>query len=492
MDLEILYRSANEHQDAFENGEYSSLELTEAILAHIEKNDHNLGAFLTVDREGALRAAKESDERRAKGNVKSPLDGIPYGVKDNFCTAGLRTTCASRMLEHFIPPYDATVISKLKAAGAVLLGKQNMDEFAMGSSNEHSALQITRNPHNAAYVPGGSSGGSAAAVSAAMGCFALGTDTGGSVRQPASFCGVYGLKPTYGAISRYGAIEMATSLDSVGICSRTVGDCKNVFRTIVGVDRMDATSRTRRSVEIPKRPMRIALLSGIDKNETENAVMDALEDAKALFSRHGAECFEVSLPAPEQALAAYSVLVAAESASNLARFDGVRYGYRTQNGEDLLSLYENTRAEGFGKEVKRRILFGSYVLQSAHRADFYERAREVRRQVKRGMARLFAQYDLLLSPTVPTAAFRFGTVRTPHEMYQADLCTVYANLAGLPALSVPFGKNAQGLPLSVQLTAGAFCEDLLFYAAELLEQECPPSAMRPISFGKAGSEYGTV
>lgn len=492
MDLEILYRSADEHRVALENREYSSLELTEAILAHIEKNDQNLGAFLTVDRKGALRAAKDSDARRASGKLLGPLDGIPYGVKDNFCTEGLRTTCASRMLEHFVPPYDATVIAKLKAAGAVLLGKQNMDEFAMGSSNEHSALRAVSNPHNAAYVPGGSSGGSAAAVSAAMGCFALGTDTGGSVRQPAAFCGVYGLKPTYGAISRYGAIEMATSLDSVGICSRTIGDCKTVFQTIAGVDRMDPTSRPCRNVEIPKRPVRIALLSGIDKNATENAVMDAVEDAKAVFARHGAEFFEVSLPAPEQALAAYSVLVAAECASNLARFDGVRYGYRTQNGEDLLSLYENTRAEGFGREVKRRILFGSYVLQSAHRADFYERAREVRRQVKRGMAHLFAQYDLLLSPTAPTAAVKFGTARTPQEMYQADLCTVYANLAGLPALSVPFGKNAQGLPLSVQLTAGAFREESLFYAAELLERECPPSVMRPACWEKEACEYGAV
>lgn len=479
LEKEILFRGTREHREALERREYSSVELTEATLALIDEYDQTVGAYLTVDRDRAIGAAKASDARRRQGETVGPLDGIPYGVKDNFCTLHLRTTCASRMLEHFIPPYDATVIAQLRASGAVLLGKQNMDEFAMGSSTEHSALQITRNPHHLAFVAGGSSGGSAAAVAAGMGCFSLGSDTGGSVRQPASFCGVYGLKPTYGAISRYGVIEMATSLDSVGIFSRTIDDCKTVFDALAGKDPMDATSFEPRKNTRPNRPLRIAVLDCFGNGVLMPSVAAALERAKTVFAEQGAIIREVALPSPEQALAAYSVLVSAECASNLARFDGIRYGLCKEENGSLRSRYEKTRAVGFGEEVKRRILFGSYVLQKEHRTDFYERAREVRKHVGRAFSHLFEEFDLLLCPTTPNTAFRYGSVQTPKEMYQADLCTVYANLAGVPALSVPFGKNEDGMPVSVQLTAGMYGEELLFEAARMLESICPPERMSP-------------
>ena len=480
LEKNVLFRTADEHRKALENKEYTSLELTEAVLAQIDEYDASVGAFLTVDAEGARASARASDQRRANGAVLSPLDGIPYGVKDNFCTKDLRTTCASRMLERFIPPYDATAVAKLRGAGAVLLGKQNMDEFAMGSSTEHSALKKTRNPHHHAFVAGGSSGGSAAAVASGMGSFALGSDTGGSVRQPASFCGVYGLKPTYGAISRYGVIEMATSLDSVGIFSRSIDDCKTVFDVLAGQDPLDATSRAKGSLAFAARPLRIAVPDCFGDGVLAPSVAEALEKAKDVLAEHGASFDTVALPSPEQALAAYSVLVSAECASNLARFDGIRYGSYREGDGGFRSRYEQTRAFGFGEEVKRRILFGSYVLQSDHRADFYERAREVRRHVKRGFLHLFSKYDLLLCPTTPHTAFRHGSVQTPEEMYRADLCTVYANLAGVPAISVPFGKDAEGMPVSVQLTAGFFGENILFHAARMLEAECPHEAMLPL------------
>ncbi len=478
MNDSVIYRSILEHGTALERGEYSARELTQAMLARIDACDKAVGSFLTVDRAGALAAADASDARRANGTARGVLDGIPFGVKDNFCTAGLRTTCASRMLEDFVPPYSATAVQRLCDAGAILLGKQNMDEFAMGSSTEHSALMRTNNPHDVTRVPGGSSGGSAAAVAMGLGVFSLGSDTGGSVRQPASFCGVYGLKPTYGAISRYGVIEMATSLDSVGIFARTAEDCKTVFDVIAGEDPMDATSYTPKDVPIPARPLRVATLSELGEQSMPASVLHAVERVKDVLADRGAHFGKASLPAPDQALAAYSVLVAAESASNLARFDGIRYGKRIE-GEDLFSIYANTRAEGFGDEVKRRILFGSYVLLQEHREAFYERAREVRRQVKRGMQRLFSECDLLLTPTVPELPFLHGQVRTPEQMYRADLCTVYANLAGLPAISIPFGKTENGLPLSVQLTAGRGMEALLFRVAEVLEAHCDPASMRP-------------
>lgn len=464
-----INRSIKEHQAAFAAGEYTSRELTSAFLKRIEEKEPSVGAYLTVDAEGALREADASDARRRLGVPLGPLDGIPYALKDTFCTVGLRTTCASRMLEHHVPPYDAEAVSRLRRAGAVLLGKLNLDEFAMGSSTEHSALGNTRNPHNSDCVAGGSSGGSAAAVAAGECVFSLGTDTGGSIRQPAAFCGVMGLKPTYGAISRYGVIALASSLDCVGILSRCAEDGEIVLSVIAGKDEKDATSRTYLPCSIPSRPLRVALVADFlrDGMIAEEIRALLLESAER-FRKKGAQVGEISLPSPMRALAAYSVLTAAEAASELGRYDGIRYGFAGA-GEDLENRYVSSRGESFGREVKRRILFGTYVMTGSRREEIYNQARRVRGDVKASMEKILTEYDLILAPATPTVAFAAGAQRSPAEMYCSDLCTVCGSLAGLPSLSVPMGKNMEGLPMAVQLTAAPFSESLLYHATALLE-----------------------
>lgn len=470
---QILSRSIREHQRAMQAGEYTAYELTQMFLKQIEEKEPTVGAYLTVDPEGALEAAKASDARRAKGTLLCELDGIPYAVKDNFCTAGMRTTCASRMLEHYIPPYDATVISRLRECGAVLLGKLNLDEFAMGSSTEHSALGVTLNPHDLTRVPGGSSGGSAAAVAANEAVFTLGTDTGGSVRQPASFCGVLGLKPTYGSISRAGVIAMASSMDAVGVLTRCAEDCGSVFSVLAGKDPMDATTLDYQPLPtVEGRPLRVAVVEDFFRpGMISPEVRRGLEHALDMLAANGAQTEYVSLPAPELALSAYSVLASAEASSNMARFDGVHYGER-RDGENLRELYSNTRAYGLGQEVKRRILFGAYVLTDDRRQYFYHRALQVREDVFQAMKQTLAEYDLVLSPATPSVAFGRNARLAPEEMYRADLCTVYANLSGLPALTVPVGKSEEGLPVTVQFTAGACGEARLFEIARKLEEYC--------------------
>ena len=470
---QILCRSIKEHQCAMQAGEYTACELTQMFLEQIAEKEPTVGSYLTVDAEGALAAARASDARRAKGALLGELDGIPYAVKDNFCTAGMRTTCASRMLEHYVPPYDATVISRLRECGAVLLGKLNMDEFAMGSSTEHSALGVTLNPHDLTRVPGGSSGGSAAAVAANEAVFTLGTDTGGSVRQPASFCGVLGLKPTYGSISRAGVIAMASSMDAVGVLTRCAEDCGTVFSALAGKDPMDATTLDYQPLPaVEGRPLRVAVVEDFFRpGMIAPAVRRGLEHALEMLAANGAQTEYVSLPAPELALSAYSVLASAEASSNMARYDGVHYGER-QEGEDLRGLYSNTRAYGLGQEVKRRILFGAYVLTDDRRQYFYHRALQVREDVFQAMKKTLEEYDLVLSPATPSVAFGRNARLAPEEMYRADLCTVYANLSGLPALTVPVCKNEEGLPVTVQFTAGACGEDRLFEIARKLEEYC--------------------
>lgn len=474
---EMVKRSIAEHRAALDRGEYSSVELTRAYLDEIEKKEPSVGAFLTLDAEGALHAASDADARRASGDVRGTLDGIPYALKDNFCTSGLPTTCASRMLEHFVPPYDATVVTRLRRAGAILLGKTNMDEFAMGSSTETSKLGVTRNPIDVRYVPGGSSGGSAAAVAAYETPFSIGTDTGGSVRQPAAFCGLIGMKPTYGVISRYGMIAHASSLDCVGILTHTAADCGAVLSFLVGKDDCDATSVAHPSADfsltpsVSDHPLRVAVVRElVDDDEVSPAVVRATEQAIVALAECGAVIRSVSLPSPEAALAAYCVLSAAEASSNLARYDGIAYGRRTERESDLFSLYADSRAEGFGSEVKRRILFGTYMLSEEKRALYYERARRARAAIKTQMTEILKDYDLILTPTTPTAAFRFGTSLTPTQRRRADLCAVYASLAGLPAVSVPFGRDADGMPTGIQLTAAPFAEGLLLRVAKLLEE----------------------
>lgn len=474
---ELIKRTVSEHCKALAAGEYSSVELTRAYLAEIERREPTVGAFLTLDAENALKAAALSDKRRANGEKTGVLEGIPYALKDNFCTKGLRTTCASRALEDFVPPYDAEVVTRLRGAGAILLGKANMDEFAMGSTTETSALGVTRNPLNLEAVPGGSSGGSAAAVAAFEAPFALGSDTGGSVRQPAAFCGVVGMKPTYGAISRYGMIALASSLDCVGIVTRNAEDCGVVLSALVGKDEKDATSLAypqadpSHASERGERPLRVAVVRELlADDEVSHAVIEATEQAISALRARGAVIGEVSLPSPEAALAAYCVISAAEASSNMARYDGIRFGHRTSLDGDLYALYANSRAEGFGSEVKRRILFGTYMLSEGKRSLYYDRARRARSHIRMRMREILRGYDLLLTPTTPTSAFGRGSALTPTQRRRADLCAVYASLAGLPAVSVPFGSDTNGMPLGVQLTAAPFAEGLLLRVAKELEE----------------------
>ena len=475
MQNEIVKRTLAEHRRALDGGEYTSQELTLAYLDTIEQREPSVGAYLTLDAERAMQAAREADERRALGIQKGALDGIPYALKDNFCTAGLRTTAASKMLENFVPPYDATVVARLREAGAILLGKLNMDEFAMGSTNENSALGITRNPLDPGCVTGGSSGGSAAAVAAYEAPFALGSDTGGSIRQPAAFCGVLGLKPTYGVLSRYGMIAMASSLDCVGIVTHTASDCAVVLSVLIGKDRLDATSRTHPnpffavSGTLPR--LRVAVVHELlEGDEVSPAVVRSCKTAVELLRAHGAEIDEVSLPSPGSALASYCVLSAAEAASNMARFDGVRYGKRTSDVSNLSDFYSQNRAEGLGEEVKRRILFGSYMLTREKRAMYYDRARAARFEIRERMTEILNRYDLIINPTTPTGVFKRGEKITPEKRRRADLCAVYASLAGFPAVSVPFGRDENGMPLGIHLTAAPFREELLLRAASFFEE----------------------
>lgn len=471
----LLSRSLSEHSEALRKKEYSSAELTRAFLDNIK---HDIGAYITVCEEKALSDAKRADGLLAKGKDISYLCGIPFAAKDNFCTKGIRTTAASRMLENYIPPYDATVISRLYSHGALLLGKTNMDEFAMGSSTETSALKITRNPLDVSRVSGGSSGGSAAAVAAREAVFSLGSDTGGSVRQPAAFCGLVGLCPTYSRVSRYGLIAFASSLDRVGIITKNVRDNALVLGAISGHDPLDMTSaKISDSFDIDEnisiKGLRIGivneLLLGGASNEVKAAVLKAADRFKAL----GAEIIEVSLPSANEALEAYYVISSAEASSNLARFDGVRYGTRANVSNDLEELLCRSRSEGLGSEVKRRIMLGSFALSKGYLEEYYKKACAIRERVKADFEANFKKCDVLLAPTAPTSAFPIGENRKdPTEIYASDICTVPSSIAGLPALSLPCGKDKNGLPIGVQLIAPAFCETLLYkvgYAYERTE-----------------------
>lgn len=474
--MNLLEHTVLEHGAALEKREYSSEDLTRACLSRIAERDGRIGAFLTVDEEGAIRAARASDARRANGCSRGILDGIPFSVKDNFCTEGLPTTCASRMLDGFVSPYRATVVERLQNAGCILIGKNNMDEFAMGSSNALSAFYPAKNPHNPDYVTGGSSGGSAAAVAYGAVPFSIGSDTGGSVRQPAAFCGVVGLKPTYGVISRYGLTAMASTLDCVGIFAGDTADCGAVLTALVGKDQRDATTVPHPctdfsvvSNEKPKR-LRVAVCRDfLNADTVSEDILQAMQQAIAQLLQCGAETEEIALPSPDLAVAAYCVLMSAEVSSNMARYDGVRYGKCSSNATDLVSMYAQNRAKALGSEVKRRVLFGAYMLSETNRTLYYDRACEARSHIQTALMQIFAKYDLILTPTAPTAAFPFGTNFSQIQQRRADLCAVYANLAGLPAVSVPFGMNREGLPLAVQLTGAPFSERLLLQTAYLLE-----------------------
>lgn len=445
--------------------EVSSREVTAAYMA----KEDSVHGYITRCGD-TLTWAEQANRRRAAGEVH-PLCGVPIAVKDNICTSGVRTTCGSRMLEDFVPPYDATAWARLRQAGCVLLGKTNMDEFGMGSTTENSAFHPTHNPHDAARVPGGSSGGSAACVAAGLAPAALGSDTGGSIRQPAAFCGVVGMRPTYGAVSRYGLVAFASSLDCIGPMTRTVADNALLLDALTGTDPMDATcadgayGSMAAQIHTGVKELRIGLVMEEASAEVRQGVMQA---AKAL-EQLGAQVEEMHLPHAKQALPAYYVLSSAEASSNLARYDGVRYGHRAARYADLEELYIRSRSESLGPEVQRRILLGTYVLSAEHEGAYYHKAQAVRQLVKQDFAKAFARFDVLLGPVAPTMPWCLGEESSPTDMYHGDMYTVPASMAGIPALSMPVGKTADGLPLAVQLTAPAFQEPLLYRVGQALE-----------------------
>lgn len=471
--MELNRLSLSEISALLREGKVSSVEVTEECIRAAKCSSLNALNYLAEDqaREAALAA-----DRRLKEGAASPLTGVPVVVKDNICIKDMPATCSSKMLESYIPPYDAFVVRRLKEAGAVILGKSNMDEFAMGSSNETSYFGPVKNPVNPEYVPGGSSGGSAAAVGASLAYTALGSDTGGSIRQPAALCGVVGLKPTYGTVSRYGLIAFGSSLDQIGCFTRSVRDSALVLNSIAGYDAMDSTSQ---KLDYPDytagfsdsvRGLRIGVAREHFGEGLNPEVKAALEQAIAFYEENGAEIVELSMPLNEVGISVYYVIACAEAASNLARYDGIKYGYRADDFTDLIDLYTRTRTEGFGAEVKRRIMLGNYVLSSGYYDAYYLKALKVRTLIKEEYRRAFEQCDVMLTPTSPTTAFRFGEkTGNPLEMYLSDIYTVTVNIAGLPGISVPCGRDAKGLPIGMQLIAAPFEEPKLLRTAEYYE-----------------------
>ena len=474
----------HEYAELLKQRKLSSVELTKQYLARIEKADAQIGSYITVCPDDALAAAGKADERIAKGEA-TLLTGIPVGIKDNICTEGITTTCASKMLYNFVPPYDATVTKRLKNEGAVILGKLNMDEFAMGSSTESSYFKKTKNPYDLTRVPGGSSGGSAASVSADLAPYALGSDTGGSIRQPAAFCGNVGLKPTYGLVSRFGLIAFASSLDQIGSFTKDVTDCAIVLNAIAGYDKMDSTSVDAdktdytKALGLPLKGMKIGVPKQYLESGIQTEIKEAVENAIKVYEMLGAECEECSLPLSKYALPAYYLISSAEASSNLARFDGIKYGYRAEEYHGLTDLYEITRSEGFGEEVKRRIMLGTYALSSGYYDAYYKKAQQVRGLIKRDFAACFEKYDVLLTPTTPTTAYKFGEKSDPVAMYMGDICTVAVNIAGLPAISIPAGLDKKGMPIGIQLIANSFDERKLLTAAFAYERETGYEKLRP-------------
>jgi len=467
-------------------GEITSRDIVDSIFQRISQVEHKLHSFVTLTEELAYEQAEEAGRRFSSGNNLSSLTGIPISIKDIICTQGLLTTCASKILSNFIPPYDGTVIKRLREAGAVFVGKTNMDEFGMGSSTETSYFGVTKNPWDLGRIPGGSSGGSAAAVASDECIASLGTDTGGSVRQPAALCGVVGLKPSYGRVSRFGLIAYASSLDQIGPITKDVMDCAILMKEIAGHDPLDSTSARIpvpdycRSLAQGIKGMRIGVpkeyfVEGIDP-DVERAVKDALR----IFEKLGATCDEVSLPHTEYALAAYYIIAPAEASSNLARYDGVKYGYRTESAESLLDMYMKTRAEGFGTEVKRRIMLGTYALSAGYYEAYYKKAQQVRTLVKKDFDEAFEHFHVLVTPTSPTPAFRIGErLDDPLKMYLSDVYTIPINLAGITALSIPCGFSHEGLPIGLQIIGKQFQEDVVLRVAYAFEKDTDYHLRRP-------------
>jgi len=470
--------------------EVSATELVRAYLERIYRVDGRIQAYLLVDAEGALAAASAVDAK-APGE-RLPWEGVPIALKDILCVKGVETTCASRILKGYRPPYDATVVAKLREAGLIFLGKLNLDEFAMGSSTENSAFQVTRNPWDLERVPGGSSGGSAACVAASEAPWALGSDTGGSIRQPASLCGVVGLKPSYGAVSRYGLVAFASSLDQIGPLTRDVRDAAALLDLIAGRDPRDSTSvGLAEPVGVPDwgglDGLRFGVITELGGEACEPGVQEVFSTAVDAIGNLGGMCEEVSLPSVTRGVAAYYIIAPSEASSNLARFDGVRYGYRTPQAGDLYEMYVRTRSEGFGAEVKRRIMIGTYALSAGYYEAYYAQAQRTRTLIRNDFARAFERFDFLISPTSPTVAFTVGErTADPLAMYLSDLCTIPVNLAGLPAVSIPAGFSA-GLPVGLQIIGPHFSEKRLLGAAHALEQYLKVERVPPLSEEAAGS-----
>jgi len=474
--VKLYNKSAHELHEMLVGKEISSKELTEAVLARMDETEDRIHAYITETRDMALSQAAAADERIARGEQISYFEGIPGVIKDNICTKGVKTTCASKMLENFVPPYDATVMKRLETVRPVILGKANMDEFAMGGSTENSAFYPTRNPWNAECVPGGSSGGSAAAVTAGSAIWALGSDTGGSIRQPASFCGVVGMKPTYGRVSRYGLVAFASSLDQIGPVTRDVTDCAHLLQAIAGHDEQDSTSSASEVPDFTKslvqdvKGLKIGIpkeffVKGMDA-EVEQAVRQAIDKLQAL----GAEIQEISLPHTEYAISVYYLIAPAEAATNLERYDGVSYGARV-DGADVVEMMTKTRSEKFGEEVKRRILIGNYALSAGYYDAYYLKALKVRRLIKEDYDKAFEKVDVIVTPTAPTPAYRIGAMTNdPLKMYLQDIYTVPLNLAGLPGISVPCGYSREKLPIGLQIIGKPLDEATVLRTAYTYEQ----------------------
>ena len=477
--MRLYEKTASELSEMLKNKECSAVELCNDVLARINETENKIGSYVTVAEESAKENAKKIDKAMAAGEKLHPLAGIPIGIKDNISTKGIRTTCSSKMLENYVPPFDATVMNKINNAGMTVLGKMNMDEFAMGSSTETSYMHLTRNPYNTECVPGGSSGGSAAAVAAGEAILTLGSDTGGSIRHPAALCGVVGMKPTYGSVSRYGLVAFASSLDQIGPLGKSVKDVAMLQSLICGHDRYDATSK---NIEYPDYAAALkenakGLKIGIPKeyfgegidSQVKESVMKAVKE----FELQGAVIKEISLPSTEYAINTYYIIASAEASSNLARFDGVKYGYRTSEYDGLVDMYEKTRSEGFGDEVKRRIMLGTFVLSSGYFDAYYKKAKRVQNQISQEFSNAFKECDIIATPTVPASAFKIGeNIGDPIKMYYNDVCTVTVNIAGLPAISLPCGKDSAGMPMGLQLIGDKFSEQTLLNTAYTYEKIC--------------------
>lgn len=475
--MDITQLTVHELMDKLKNKELTSTQITQSYIDRIEEKEDDVKAFVTILKEEALKQANEIDKKRESGEINSEFAGIPIGIKDNMCTKGVKTTCSSHMLENFVSPYDATVVEKLNNENIIDLGKLNMDEFAMGGSTEYSYFKKTANPWNLNKVPGGSSGGSAAAVAANMVPWALGSDTGGSIRQPSSFCGVVGLKPTYGLVSRYGLVAFASSLDQIGPITKDVEDAAILLNIIAGHDEKDTTS-----ANIEKKDYTANLKNDIKGKKIgvpkeffgegiNEEVKETLKQAIETYKNLGAEIEEFSLDIAQYSLATYYIIACAEASSNLGRFDGIRYGYRAKEFGSLKELYRKSRSDGFGPEVKRRIILGTYVLSSGYYDAYYKKAQKVRTLVMNEFQKAFEKYDIILTPTSPTVAFDIGSKsNNPLEMYLADICTVSVNIAGLPGISIPCGVDKEGMPIGMQLIGNKFEEDKLLNMAYAFEQ----------------------